>query len=427
MMKIQLTFISLFALLDGAVDAQQPVNSATHRVTICHRTCSETNPWNRQTIDLSAWEDTGNNKHSSHTIDKCNGIDDKEAVFGPHTSDYMIEDHGSRDQIEAKFENDAEYMGFASASAYWAYWEPTCNFQQANDCCVVDGSWEHCCGVEPTTSAPTKAPTIDEETESQPPAPAPTGSLGDPHFRTWKNEHFEYHGQCDLVLAKDKTFANGLGIDVHIRTKLIRFWSYIKQAAIRIGDDILEVEGTIDKKDNYWINFEPAGELTTIGGFPVTSWWQNSYKRHFLIDLHSKFPNQKIQISTYKEFVRVDFLNSTAEAFGNTVGILGDFNSGKTFARDGSTVLDNFMDLGNEWQVLPDETMIFHDVADPQFPKKCLEPEDPQGQRRRRLGESTVSVEDAEKACATLTDPLDRKDCVYDILATQDISMVGAF
>lgn len=91
------------------------------------------------------------------------------------------------------------------------------------------------------------------------------------------------------------------------------------------------------------------------------------------------------------------------------------------------TVLNDFTELGNEWQVLPFENMLFHDVSEPQFPKKCIEPEDPRGDRRRRLAESAVSEEKAEAACSTLKDPADRKDCVYDILATQDIGMVGAY
>jgi hypothetical protein len=71
--------------------------------------------------------------------------------------------------------------------------------------------------------------------------------------------------------------------------------------------------------------------------------------------------------------------------------------------------------------------MLFHDVEQPQFPKKCVEPEDPRGDRRRRLGESIISEGEAERACASIADPLDRKDCIYDILATQDIGMVGAY
>jgi hypothetical protein len=43
------------------------------------------------------------------------------------------------------------------------------------------------------------------------------------------------------------------------------------------------------------------------------------------------------------------------------------------------------------------------------------------------LDENTVTEEQAEAACAFLKDPLSQKDCVYDILATQDLDMVGAF
>jgi len=259
------------------------------------------------------------------------------------------------------------------------------------------------------------------------------GSKGDPHFRTWKNEHYQYHGQCDLVLTKDPDFADELGLDIHIRTKLVRYWSYIKTAAIRIGNDILEVEGSasngVDKELHYWYNSEYQGELTEFAGFPVTikSEGTKSNKNRFEIDLSSKYPGQKILIETMKEFVKVDFIGKSEKAFGNTVGMLGDFKTGKTLARDGATVLDDFTELGQEWQVIPEDGKLFHEVSEPQFPEMCIEPEDPKGDRRRRLDESEISVEEAEATCASLKDELDRKDCVYDILATQDLDMVGAF
>lgn len=71
--------------------------------------------------------------------------------------------------------------------------------------------------------------------------------------------------------------------------------------------------------------------------------------------------------------------------------------------------------------------MLFHVVEQPQFPKKCIEPEDPQGQHRRRLAENSIPKGAAEAACADLEDELDRKDCLYDILATQDINMIEAY
>eukprot|EP00980_Cylindrotheca_fusiformis_P018252 scaffold5930_cov177-Cylindrotheca_fusiformis.AAC.7 len=123
----------------------------------------------------------------------------------------------------------------------------------------------------------------------------------------------------------------------------------------------------------------------------------------------------------------MDYKNGSAESVGNAVGMLGNFHTGKTLARDGATELHDFSVYGNEWQVLPHDAMLFHDISMPQFPKKCMEPEDPQGERRRRLDESSVTEEDAEAACASLPDPMDRKDCVYDIIATQDMGMVGAY
>ena len=38
-------------------------------------------------------------------------------------------------------------------------------------------------------------------------------------------------------------FTGGMGLDVHIRTKIVRYWSYIQSVAIRIGNDILEIQG----------------------------------------------------------------------------------------------------------------------------------------------------------------------------------------
>ena len=222
-----------------------------------------------------------------------------------------------------------------------------------------------------------------------------------------------------------------MGIDIQIRTKLVRFWSYIKSAAVRIGNDILELEGAVDYKDSkethYWINLEYQGQFTTLGGFPVKLSNPGAYKRRFTIDLSSVYPGQKIHIETYKEFVRVDFINGSEESFGNMVGLLGDFKTGKTLARDGATVMNDFWEFGQEWQVLPSEGMLFDRVSKPQFPEKCQMPDDPRGERRRRLGEMVVSEEQAEAACAHLADAGDRKDCVYDVLATQDVDMVGAY
>jgi hypothetical protein len=254
------------------------------------------------------------------------------------------------------------------------------------------------------------------------------GVGGDPHITTWNNEHYEFHSQCDLVLASDRNFAEGMGLDVHIRTKIVRYWSYIKSVAIRIGNDILEVEGGTEMNTvaNYWINYEHLGDLTTFGGFPVIQKSNKIHRRTYTIDLDSQYRGKKIVIDLYREFVRVK-LDGGLETFGNTVGLLGDPRSGQLLARDGVSEFDDYVDFGSEWQVIPSDDDLFHEASHPHFPEKCIEPEDPQGERKRRLTESSITVEQAEKACSELADPLTIKDCVYDVLATQDLEMVGAF
>jgi hypothetical protein len=230
-------------------------------------------------------------------------------------------------------------------------------------------------------------------------------------------------------MASDPTFAEGKGMHIHIRTKIVRYWSYTKTVAIRIGDDILEIEGSADAKDaepHYWVNYEYQGELDFFAGYTVTQKVPVPYCRQYKIDLSSSFKGQSITVQLYKEFVRVKF-SGDEKAFGNTVGLLGDYKTGRTLARDGVTVLNDFSTLGDEWQVLPSEPKLFREFSKPQFPDPCIQPEDPRGNRKRRLAESSISIEQAEQACSTLNDPLTMKDCIYDILATQDLDMVGAF
>ena len=139
-------------------------------------------------------------------------------------------------------------------------------------------------------------------------------------------------------------------------------------------------------------------------------------------------PGATILVQLFVEFVKVKFEGPSKELFGKTVGLLGDFETGKTLARDGKTVMNDFTEFGDEWQVLPSEPRLFHEVVQPQFPELCIKPEDPRGERKRRLSESAYTFEEAEAACGkNLSDPLDIKDCVYDVLATQDMGMVGAF
>jgi hypothetical protein len=279
--------------------------------------------------------------------------------------------------------------------------------------------------IPAATGAPTKAPT-------DAPSASPVGANGDPHFSTWKGEHYDYHGKCDLELVSDPLFANGKGLDVHIRTEILRQWSYIKHGAIRIGNDILEVKGGADE-NHYWFNKVYQGELTTLGGFPVKYKKANSKQHVYTIDLGN---NEEIVISTFKDFVRIDFKEPKKSLYGNTVGLLADFNTGKKLGRDGFTTIEDYNDFGQEWQVLADGPKLFHEVSGRQFPgQKCVLPSELHAEEKRRRGEvkrigggtpNTITDTMAELACAKVS-VAERESCVSDVLITGDVDMAGAY
>ena len=51
----------------------------------------------------------------------------------------------------------------------------------------------------------------------------------------------------------------------------------------------------------------------------------------------------------------MNIIRTSDSSFGNCVGIIGDFRTGNTYACDESTVLNDFAELGIEWNVLPSD------------------------------------------------------------------------
>ena len=247
----------------------------------------------------------------------------------------------------------------------------------------------------------------------------PSGVGGDPHFTTWAGEKFSFHGACDLVLLHSEEFSDGLGMDIHIRTKHIRQFSYITSAAIRIGDEVLEVTG---RNKLYYLNGIANAELpNTISGFKITHKDVGDKQQTFLIHLNK----QMLVVKTWKEFVSVKIEHAKHHDFGSSVGLMGSFGTGMHLARDGKTVIHDIDEFGREWQVLSSEPKLFQTIQMPQHPQECAMP--PQSTvDRRRLGEATITEEAAAKACGHVS-PEDFDFCVYDVLATSDISMAGAY
>jgi hypothetical protein len=256
-----------------------------------------------------------------------------------------------------------------------------------------------------------------------PKGPCHDGSCqGDPHFKTWRGQHFDYHGECDLVLVHSSTFEAGLGLDVHIRTKLLNDMSYIASAALRIGSDVLEVES----QGVYWLNGVLNADLPDeFSGFAF-SHTQPTDKQHvFDVYLGGR---ERIKLKTYKNFVSVLIEQGHDEHFSDSVGLMGDFRYGVKLSRDGKSVIADANAFGQEWQVLDTEPTLFQTVRLPQYPQKCTMPTHKATSKlRRRLSESSAELLAAEKACSHWGEGKD--DCIFDVLTTGDLEMavVGAY
>jgi hypothetical protein len=198
--------------------------------------------------------------------------------------------------------------------------------------------------------------------------------------------------------------------------------SYISSATLRIGTDILEVES----RGVYYLNGVVNAELSDeFSGFTF-SHTQPTDKQHvFTVHLGG---DERINVKTYKDFVSILIEHGESKYFGDSVGLMGDFEKGRMLARDGQTILDDANAFGQEWQVLESEASFFQRLRLPQHPMECTLPAPMQAsQIRRRLPESSIDELKAEKACEHWGEG--KEDCVFDVLTTGDLemAMVGAY
>lgn len=251
-----------------------------------------------------------------------------------------------------------------------------------------------------------------------------SGAGGDPHFKSWSGEWFDFHGACDLVLLNAPSFHNGLGLQVQIRTHIRHErYSHISRAALKIGDDVLEVAGWGDYS---LMGIQNAQLPQSMAGFTVSLEKQEA--KETILRIHLKDSNQEsIEVKTFKDMVNVKFNDTTAKDFGDSFGILGSYEQGYPLARDGRQVMKHSDAFAMEWQVRPEvDGMLFEQPREPQYPVQCLLPQVKAEQRRKLRG--GLSEEDAEGACEQFADKDAKARCVFDVLATQDLEVAaGAF
>jgi von Willebrand factor type D domain len=251
---------------------------------------------------------------------------------------------------------------------------------------------------------------------------------GDPHFLTYDGTPYSYHGQCDLVMARSKEFANGLGLNVHARTEIIEgTWSLISQAAVKIGDDILEMtnQGDIYYNGNKIEDFERDLPTALSGSYNITrivNYIGNDKipKTDLNIILYEGEKN-KIRLSLFKRLLAVH-VGATEEDLS---GMLGHRLYDGLIGRDGVSMMDGPNEMGQEWQVRGDEPMLFHDIKAPQFPQQCMIPD---ATSRRRLRKDTVQHRRrAEESCADVKDARKKQFCLEDMILLGDVHVAEMY
>lgn len=260
------------------------------------------------------------------------------------------------------------------------------------------------------------------------------GTMGDPHFKTHGGEMYDFHGGCDLVLLDNPDFQDGLGMKIHIRTKVETWWSYVQSAVVQIGEETVEING--DNAENWlYTNGLPAlhdeqeWKFGTIAGLVLRSKAMGGGGHEAHIQLGN---GEKITLKTYNRFVKVELYNAGKDLYNGSQGLLGRFPDGERVGRDGETPINDVNDFGQEWQVQSAEPKLFHTYDDAWVVpagQTCTMPDSSaakQKLRQRRLADG-IPTEEAEKACAHLSSEDDRTACVFDIIATQDVNMAAVW
>ena len=218
----------------------------------------------------------------------------------------------------------------------------------------------------------------------------------------------DFHGECDLVLVNNPKFASGQGFDLHIRTFRQGYHSSVERAALRIGQDVVE----ISNQGDFVVNGEPgeAGSTHQIGGFKLYHILQQDKPSVLQLRLGE---HEWINFEARHDMLFLAIVGG--DAFQGSLGMMGDHETGRMLGRDGETEFVDADEFAQEWQVR--ETTLFQLAREPQFPAQCL----PAGERPKRLGESIVHAA-AEAACV-LWGAATKADCIFDVVATRNMNV----
>lgn len=254
------------------------------------------------------------------------------------------------------------------------------------------------------------------------------GGGGDPHFKRWDQENRNtFHGECDLVVVHSESFHN-VGFDMHVRTTIQDFFSYIEAAAVKLGEDILEVENGNLKLNG--VDHSDA-DLPLVFGEQKYTLYKHSedhrndgsvLRRTYRLTLED---DTEIEFRFYKKFMTYQIIGHPG--FVDSVGLMGQYPTGAMLSRDGVEMQD-FVQFGFEWQVGMTDPVLFADARSPQLPyEQCRMPTAAQSAIRRLKSGNRKLMEAAQEACAAGSKLSDHNVqlCVDDVMMTGDLEMAG--
>ena len=179
--------------------------------------------------------------------------------------------------------------------------------------------------------------------------------IADPHFHTWDNQFYDFHGECDLILIKNDVE----GIHLHIRTEPQGGYASISHAVLKLGGETLEITK---------MGTEPPSLPADIGGYALSlTSTTSSYgsTEEYQVDIAP--PGQFVRITRYQYVsspaIGLDIIvQANGANFLGSEGLCGSWNSGGVQDRNGNPFPSptNTNDYAQEWQVLnPAENLFF--------------------------------------------------------------------
>jgi len=255
---------------------------------------------------------------------------------------------------------------------------------------------------------------------------------GDPHFMTWNRKRFDYHGQCDLVLANLPNFKDGVGLDVHVRTRIESIYSIVTGTAIRVGNAIFEFDHETIGQPKFYVDGMEIPELPFEDElFKVSTYTIESAEFKQSVDIYTVDlgNDAAVTIEVMGMWSMVEIAALGPEVVGST-GLSGSYPGGQMLARDGVTDLSHDRNAyGSEWQVQEDEPKLFRTIPDghPQAPQNTCKMPEKDAHTYFRENKKDMYVK-AYRACKALKlTKADLKDCTFDVMVMENVDIARAW